>query len=183
MILCIIPLNWEISHQRAAGERDELEVPLSAEPLSVLRPLIPRHVRGGQDPESLWWRGDWRSSTSCARATQDSWWHLLLHRPGQSQSPFLLPLTPFSSECLLYHQEAAELRERDRVVRVCPCLQKDERDSEAAGGRGGRLQHDYQRQFWVREIELQILKSEYSNIQIFISHFSHLPLGLDRTWP
>ena len=52
MILYIIPLNWEISHQRAAGERDELEVPLSAEPLSVLRPLIPRHVRGGQDTES-----------------------------------------------------------------------------------------------------------------------------------
>ena len=52
MILCIIPLNWEISHQRAAGERDELEVPLSADPLPVLRPLIPRHVRGGQDTES-----------------------------------------------------------------------------------------------------------------------------------
>ena len=52
MILYIIPLNSEISHQRAAGERDELEVPLSAEPLSVLRPLIPRHVRGGQDTES-----------------------------------------------------------------------------------------------------------------------------------
>ena len=67
--------------------------------------------------------------------------------PVSLSPPFSPPLTPFSSECLLYHQEAAELRERDRVVRVCPCLQKDERDSEAAGGCGGRLQHDYQRQF------------------------------------